>query len=145
MFCTNCGNPVDEGAAFCTKCGAKTNATVESSDANSAPQCPASDPKRSLVSKMKALLIAGSTEATDEDVEGVLDAQDPDRHLPFKAKTKAKWNRILAKQFGIGPDAGPEGPAPTYDWWRNTLAVLTTLFLIFFIVVAVVVAMVGHD
>lgn len=79
---------------------------------------------------MKALLIAGSTEATDEDVEAVLDAQDPDRHLPFKAKTKAKWNRILAKQFGIGPDAGPEGPAPTYDWWRNTLAVLTTFFLV---------------
>lgn len=28
MFCTNCGNPVAEGAAFCAKCGAKTNAAV---------------------------------------------------------------------------------------------------------------------
>lgn len=145
MFCTNCGNPVDEGAAFCTKCGAKTNATVESSDANSAPQCPASDPKRSLGSKMKALLIAGSTEATDEDVEGVLDAQDPDRHLPFKAKTKAKWNRILAKQFGIGPDAGPEGPAPTYGWWRNTLSVLTAVVLIGILFIWIVSSMVGED
>ena len=26
MFCTNCGNPVAEGAAFCVKCGAKPNA-----------------------------------------------------------------------------------------------------------------------
>lgn len=143
MFCTNCGNPVDEGAAFCTKCGAKTNATVESSDANSAPQRPASDSKRSLVSKMKASLIAGSTEATNEDVESILDAQDPDRHLPFKARIKTKWNRVLAKQFGIGPDAGPEGPAPTYDWWRNTLAVLSTLLLI--IVVVIVVATFIHD
>jgi len=28
MFCTNCGNPVEESAAFCTKCGTKTNAAV---------------------------------------------------------------------------------------------------------------------
>ncbi len=137
MFCTNCGNPVDEGTAFCTKCGAKTNATVEASDTDSAPECPASGSKRSFGSKMKALLIAGSTKATNEDVESILDAQYPDRHLPFKARIKTikariktKWNRVLAKQFGIGPDAGPEGPAPTYDWWRNTLAVLTTFFLV---------------
>lgn len=28
MFCANCGNQIDEGAAFCAKCGAKTNAAV---------------------------------------------------------------------------------------------------------------------
>lgn len=149
MFCTNCGNPVGDDAAFCTKCGAKTNVTVEASDANSAPQRSASDSKRSLVSKMKALLIAGSTEATDEDVESILDAQDPDRHLPFKARIKTKWNRVLAKQFGIGPDAGPEGPAPTYDWWRNTLAVLTAFLLVILLIGIVIIwivePMVSHD
>lgn len=154
MFCTNCGNPVDEGAAFCTKCGAKTNATVESSDANSAPQCPASDSKRSLVSKMKALLIAGSTEATDEDVEAVLDAQDPDRHLPFKARTKAKWNRVCDKtrrllaDFGIGPDASSEGPAPAYGLWRNTLTwfvAFMTLFLLIGIVIIWIVEPMGME
>lgn len=31
MFCKNCGNEIKEGAAFCSKCGAKT-ATVERSD-----------------------------------------------------------------------------------------------------------------
>ncbi len=154
MFCTNCGNPVDEGAAFCTKCGAKTNATVESSDANSAPQCPASDSKRSLVSKMKALLIAGSTEATDEDVEAVLDAQDPDRHLPFKARTKEKWNRVCDKtrrllaDFGIGPDASSEGPAPAYGLWRNTLTwfvAFMTLFLLIGIVIIWIVEPMGME
>lgn len=27
MFCQKCGNPFNEGAAFCPKCGAKTDAT----------------------------------------------------------------------------------------------------------------------
>ena len=37
MFCTNCGNPVAEGAAFCTKCGAKTNAAVRPASAAGDP------------------------------------------------------------------------------------------------------------
>ena len=147
MFCTNCGNPVDEGAAFCTKCGAKMNATVEAPDADPAPPRPAPEkPKRrSFLSRAKALMIAGSTEATDEDVEAMLDAQDPDRHLPFKARTKAKWNRLcnkthrfLANQFGVGPDATSDGPAPTYDLWRNSLTwfvALMTLCLLIGIVI----------
>ena len=36
MFCTNCGNPVDEGAAFCTKCGAETNPDAQDPQAKAA-------------------------------------------------------------------------------------------------------------
>lgn len=126
MFCTNCGNPVEEGAAFCTKCGAKIDPPAP--DPPAAPAAPTPKPACAAVD--------------------TAEAPDPDRKLPFKARAKAKWNRILAKQFGIGPDAGPEGPAPTYDWWRNTLAVLTAFLLVVLlvgIVVWIVASMVGRD
>lgn len=37
MFCKNCGNEINEGTAFCSKCGAKT-ATVERSDSGDLPK-----------------------------------------------------------------------------------------------------------
>lgn len=119
MFCTNCGNPVEEGAAFCTKCGTKIDPAAPKPPVAPVPQTP-------------------KPACTSVDT---IEAPDPDRKLPFKARTAAKWNRVLAKQFGIGPDAGPEGPAPTYDWWRNTLAVLTTLFLAVVVIVILVVTL----
>ena len=123
MFCTNCGNPAAEGAAFCTKCGAKIDPAVPDPPAAPAAQTP--EPASTAVN--------------------AAEAPDAGRKLPFKARMTAKWNRILAKQFGIGPDAGPEGPAPTYDWWRNTLAALTAFLLVVFVVVWIVSLMVGND
>ena len=37
MFCTKCGNTIDQGVQFCNKCGAKTAAQPETNQVNPSP------------------------------------------------------------------------------------------------------------
>ena len=48
MFCTNCGNKIDDGSKFCPDCGAKLTAAEEAPVAESADTAAPAAPMRGM-------------------------------------------------------------------------------------------------
>jgi zinc-ribbon domain len=135
MFCTNCGNEVEQHARFCSKCGREIVPTT--------PPAAAKKTEHDMAMHINILawLLIGSGILTGIGALAVMFAGQVMRHLPFLPPDMPagmpQFVSWIATVVGLGLAALAAGVAAAgvgllqYREWARTLTIIMAVFLLF--------------
>src|SRR5437879_2779076 len=145
MFCTQCGNEVEQHAQFCSKCGQAVTAAAAAAAKGPAPAAlPAQKKTRDMDMHVNILgwLLVGSGVLTGMFALIVLFAGQVFRHLPIPLPPDMPFGvphfiGWITSVIGLGAMALAAGVAAAgvgllqYRSWARVLAIIMSVFLLF--------------